>query len=643
MSSESFLPMNSLVGPTLTDMYQISMTYAHWKNGRVNEPSCFDLFFRKNPFKGEFTLFCGLEEVLRFCHSFKFTEEDIVYLQSIMPTCDPAFFPWLQALDCREVKLFAHREGSIVFPREPLIRVEGPLGICQLLETTLLTLVNYPSLLATNALRIRLATGPSAELLEFGLRRAQGPDGGVSASKYAIMGGFDGTSNVIAGRLYGMPVKGTHAHAYVMSYTSLSALASTTLCRKDDPAKKQIEFVSVVLEKRSMLYGSDGAYQTNDSELAAFISYAQAFPDGVLCLVDTFDTLKSGVPNFLSVGLALIEFGYKPIGIRLDSGDLAYLSREARKLFRLADSKAGLTEVLGKCKIVASNDLDEDTILSLIQQGHEINTFGIGTNLVTCKKQPALGCVYKVCILCACACAANALLRSNHVFFPSLSTKIDQHRTPWPPTQLVEIRGEPRIKLSEDAEKVVIPGRKTIYRLWGVGALRPPLCPSCAFGPSVALCPGWLGEKCLANKSVLISTPLSHHSPLSISTTTHHSEDHPLMDVLQREDEAPPQAGKRILCRHPFEESKRANVTPTRVEKLLELVFDGARGPEHSVVAPLPKLLEIKDYVTAQIVKMRRDHIRHVNPTPYKVSLSGSLYDFMHQLWLENAPITDIH
>jgi len=643
MSSESFLPMNSLVGPTLTDMYQISMTYAHWKNGRVNEPSCFDLFFRKNPFKGEFTLFCGLEEVLRFCHSFKFTEEDIVYLQSIMPTCDPAFFPWLQALDCREVKLFAHREGSIVFPREPLIRVEGPLGICQLLETTLLTLVNYPSLLATNALRIRLATGPSAELLEFGLRRAQGPDGGVSASKYAIMGGFDGTSNVIAGRLYGMPVKGTHAHAYVMSYTSLSALASTTLCRKDDPAKKQIEFVSVVLEKRSMLYGSDGAYQTNDSELAAFISYAQAFPDGVLCLVDTFDTLKSGVPNFLSVGLALIEFGYKPIGIRLDSGDLAYLSREARKLFRLADSKAGLTEVLGKCKIVASNDLDEDTILSLIQQGHEINTFGIGTNLVTCKKQPALGCVYKVCILCACACAANALLRSNHVFFPSLSTKIDQHRTPWPPTQLVEIRGEPRIKLSEDAEKVVIPGRKTIYRLWGVGALRPPLCASCAFGPSVALCPGWLGEKCLANKSGIISTPLSHHSPLSISTTTHHSEDHPLMDVLQREDEAPPQAGKRILCRHPFEESKRANVTPTRVEKLLELVFDGARGPEHSVVAPLPKLLEIKDYVTAQIVKMRRDHIRHVNPTPYKVSLSGSLYDFMHQLWLENAPITDIH
>ena len=439
MSSESFLPMNSLVGPTLTDMYQISMTYAHWKNGRVNEPSCFDLFFRKNPFKGEFTVFCGLEEVLRFCHSFKFTDEDIHYLQSIMPTCDPAFFPWLQALDCREVKLFAHREGSIVFPREPLIRVEGPLGICQLLETTLLTLVNYPSLLATNALRIRLATGPSTELLEFGLRRAQGPDGGVSASKYAIMGGFDGTSNVIAGRLYGMPVKGTHAHAYVMSYTSLSALSSTTLCRKDDPAKTQIEFVSVVLEKRSMLYGSDGAYQTNDSELAAFISYAQAFPDGVLCLVDTFDTLKSGVPNFLSVGLALIEFGYKPIGIRLDSGDLAYLSREARKLFRQADSKAGLTDVLGKCKIVASNDLDEETILSLIQQGHEINTFGIGTNLVTCKKQPALGCVYKVCCVVSGGILSVAVdgLVLTWLSFPSSLPQSDTpptHSPTHPPT-----------------------------------------------------------------------------------------------------------------------------------------------------------------------------------------------------------------
>ena len=556
----AFTPMNPLVTPLLTDMYQISMTYAHWKNGRVNEHSTFDLFFRKNPFKGQFTVFAGLEEVLRFVHSFRFTDSDCEYLKTIMFGCDPAFFVWLRQLDCRQVKLYSLKEGTICFPKEPLLRVEGPLGICQLLETNLLTLINYPSLLSTNALRIRIAAGEKCELLEFGLRRAQGPDGGLSASKYAVIGGFDGTSNVMAGNLYGIPVKGTHAHAYVMSYLSLSSLNSTTLARKGDPTATQLEFVSVVLEKRNLLYG-DAASQCNDSELAAFISYAQAFPDSLLALVDTYDTLKSGVPNFISVGMALLDFGYKPVGIRLDSGDLAYLSRQTKRLFMEADAKLLLgragadgdnvnvnvnvskVPVFENCKIVASNDLDEQTIYSLIQQGHEITTFGVGTNLVTCKKQPALGCVYK----------------------------------------LVEISGEPRIKLSEDIEKVVIPARKNVYRLTGANG-------------------------------------------------------HPLIDILQRVDESPPEAGKKILCRHPFEEAKRANVTPVKVEALLQLVYDGGEV----VCKPLPSIMEIRAFVMEQVKAMRPDHMRAVNPTPYKVSASEPLYEYIHRLWLANAPIAEI-
>jgi nicotinate phosphoribosyltransferase len=401
---------------------------------------------------------------------------------------------------------------------------------------------------STNALRIRIAAGEKCELLEFGLRRAQGPDGGLSASKYAVIGGFDGTSNVMAGNLYGIPVKGTHAHAYVMSYLSLSSLNSTTLARKGDLTATQIEFVSVVLEKRKLLYG-DAVSQCNDSELAAFISYAQAFPDGLLALVDTYDTLKSGVPNFISVGMALLDFGYKPVGIRLDSGDLAYLSRQTKSLFREADAKLllGQGPVFENCKIVASNDLDEQTIYSLIQQGHEITTFGVGTNLVTCKKQPALGCVYK----------------------------------------LVEISGEPRIKLSEDIEKVVIPARKNVYRLTGANG-------------------------------------------------------HPLIDILQRVGESPPEAGKKILCRHPFEEAKRANVTPVKVEALLQLVYDGAREKDEVVCKPLPSIMEIRAFVMEQVKAMRPDHMRAVNPTPYKVSTSEALYDYIHRLWLANAPIAEI-
>ena len=198
-------PANSFVNPLLTDLYQLTMTYAYWKNKIHKKKAVFDLFFRKNPFKGADTIFAGLSEVLRFLSSYGFKEEQIAYIKKeLMPQCDPEFFSWLKKVDCSEIAMYAFREGTVVFPREPLIRIEGPLAVCQLLETTLLTLINYPSLVATNAARFRIAAGFDKVLLEFGLRRAQGPDGGVSASRYSYLGGFDGTSNVLGGQLFSL-------------------------------------------------------------------------------------------------------------------------------------------------------------------------------------------------------------------------------------------------------------------------------------------------------------------------------------------------------------------------------------------------------------------------------------------------------
>jgi nicotinate phosphoribosyltransferase len=394
------LPSSSSVTPLLTDLYQLTMCYVYWRDGRHDHNSIFDLFFRTNPFKGEFTIFAGLDEVLRFVQTFKVTDSDIAYLRTLIPSAEEGFWAWLGALDCSKVKLYAVAEGTLVFPREPLIRVEGPLGICQLLETTLLNLCNFASLVTTNAARMRLAVGEKASMLEFGLRRAQGPDGAMSASRYSFIGGCDGTSNVLAGKLFGVPPRGTHAHSMVCSYTGLGDLSSPMLGGKN--------IVELALKYRREM----GVTIASEGELAAFIAFSQSFPHNFLALVDTYDTLNSGVPNFLAVGLALLECGHTPKGIRLDSGDLAYLSKEARKQFRECDAKYGTK--FAECNIVASNDLNEAVILSLQEQGHEINTFAIGTNLVTCQAQPALGMVYK----------------------------------------LVEINGEPRIKLSQDSAKV---------------------------------------------------------------------------------------------------------------------------------------------------------------------------------------------
>uniref|UniRef100_A0A6B2L189 Nicotinate phosphoribosyltransferase n=1 Tax=Arcella intermedia TaxID=1963864 RepID=A0A6B2L189_9EUKA len=416
----------------MTDFYQLTMCYAYWKCGKSEQEAVFDLYFRTPPFDGEYTIFCGLEEALKYINAFKFSAADIEFLKTRMKDCEPEFFDYLGKLDCSKVKAYAIREGSVVFPSVPLIRIEGPLAVSQLLETTLLTLVNFSSLVATNAARYRVAADSSSKkgivLLEFGVRRAQGPDGGMSASRYAYIGGFNGTSNVAAAQSFNISVKGTHAHSFVTSFTGLQELKnfSTILRNKNTGKDEDLARIAMGFREKVNFDEFGKADASNNGEFVSFVAYAVSFPNNFLALVDTYNTMKSGLLNFVVVALALHEFGYKAIGVRLDSGDLAYLSKKSRELFRLAGERFKV-DYFEKLKICGSSDLDEEVLYSLNTQGHEIDIFGIGTNLVTCKGTPALGCVYK----------------------------------------LVSIGGKPRIKLSNNLKKVTLPGRKEAYRLVG--------------------------------------------------------------------------------------------------------------------------------------------------------------------------------
>ncbi|XP_034253453.1 nicotinate phosphoribosyltransferase isoform X2 [Thrips palmi] len=278
----------------LNDLYQITMAYAYWKSGKKKDHAVFDLFFRQNPFQGEFTIFAGLEESLKFLENFQYSDSDIIYLRETLPSSiEPEFFDYLKNLTANEVTVYAIEEGSVVFPRVPLLRVEGPLIICQLLETTLLTLINFASLMATNAARYRIAAGKQVSLLEFGLRRAQGPDGGLSASRYAYVGGFDGTSNVLAGKLFNIPVRGTHAHSYITSFTGTNDLHIKTLCHR--VTREEHDMLSLCQQWRIELakHLETLTEEASDGELAALIAFAIAFPDGFMVLVDTYD-VKSG-------------------------------------------------------------------------------------------------------------------------------------------------------------------------------------------------------------------------------------------------------------------------------------------------------------------------------------------------------------
>lgn len=340
------LQMSSLA--LLTDLYQLTMAYGYWKLGKAEREAVFHLFFRIAPFDGGYAIAAGLGPAIEFLKQYHFEQSDIDYLATLTGNDDrPLFeagfldylhnFRWTCDVD-------AIPEGTIVFGHEPLVRVKGPILQCQILETALLNIINFQTLIATKSSRICAAT-KGEPVLEFGLRRAQGIDGGLSASRAAYIGGCAATSNVLAGKMYGIPVKGTHAHSWVMSF---------------------------------------------ETEADSFAGYAKAMPNNCVFLVDTYNTLE-GVREATRIGKRLREQGHEMVGIRLDSGDLAYLSIEARKIL----DEAGFPNAA----IVASNDLDERIIESLKGQGAKITVWGVGTKLATAHDQPALGGVYKLAAL----------------------------------------------------------------------------------------------------------------------------------------------------------------------------------------------------------------------------------------------------
>lgn len=357
-----------------TDKYQINMMYAHWVHGTLDRKAVFEIFFRKLPFGNGYAVFAGLQRIVDYIKSIRFDEDVLAYLREQEEHYDPAFLELLSKFRFSGT-LYSVEEGTIVFPDEPLIRVEATIFEAQLLETALLNFMNFQTLIATKASRIR-QVAPEDVLMEFGTRRAQEADAAIWGARAAYIAGFDATSNMRAGMLFGIPSKGTHAHAWV---------------------------------------------QANDSEEEAFEKYAAALPDQVTLLVDTYDTLRSGVPHAIKVAKELERQGKKMAAIRLDSGDLAYLSKTARTML----DDAGLPYVA----IVASNDLDENIMFNLKAQGAKIDSWGVGTQLITAADQPALGGVYKL-----------------------VAREKDGEL-------------EPVIKISGNPEKVSTPGKKEVYRI----------------------------------------------------------------------------------------------------------------------------------------------------------------------------------
>ncbi len=359
----------------LTDFYQLTMMNGYDFNQKSDEIMVFDMFYRKNPNNGGYTIVCGINEVIDYVENLKFTKEDIDYLRK-QDIFNEEFLKYLENFKF-EGEIYAVEEGSIMFPNEPIIRVKAKAMQAQFIETAILCIVNFQTLIATKASRI-CYSAMGDDVMEFGLRRAQGPDAGLYGAKAAVIGGCIGTSNVLAGKMFDVPVLGTHAHSWVQSF---------------------------------------------DSELEAFRAYAKTYPTKTMLLLDTYDTLGSGIVNAITVFKELREQGYEPLGVRLDSGDLEFLSKEVRK--RL--DEAGFENV----KITASNDLDENTITSLKNQGAKIDVWGVGTKMITSFDWAALGGVYKLC----------AVIKDGETI--------------------------PKIKISEDPVKINNPYPKNIYRIYG--------------------------------------------------------------------------------------------------------------------------------------------------------------------------------
>ncbi len=464
----------------MTDLYQLTMMYGYWKHNMQKNRAVFDLYYRR---QGEVTahaIAAGLEQAVEYIQNLSFDDEDLQYLRSLK-LFDERFLQELSHLRFTG-DLYAMPEGTVVFPDEPIVRVFAPIMEAQLIETALLNIINHQTLIATKAARVcQAAQGGS--VLEFGLRRAQGPDAGIYGARAAIIGGCSATSNVLTGQLFGIPVKGTHAHSWVMSF---------------------------------------------GSELEAFRAYAETFPDSCLLLVDTYDTLRSGVPNAIIVFQELKAKGHEPVGIRLDSGDLTYLSRTARKML----DGAGFQNA----KIFASGDLDEDVIWNLIAQGAKIDVWGVGTRLITSQDNPALGGVYKL--------AAEEIDGVLH----------------------------PRIKISDNPQKITNPGLKVLYRVYD-------------------------GQ---SNKAVA--------------------------DLIALEEEQY-DATKPLRLFDPENTWKTMTVTNYILRPLLVPVFSSGE-----LVYEAPSLLAIQAYAAREMDSFWGEYRRLQSPHRYKVDLSQPLYDLKQQL-----------
>lgn len=476
----------------LTDLYQLTMMQGYFKNP-TDQVVVFDMFYRKNPCSGGYAIAAGLDQVIDYIKGLHFSYEDIEYLKSLN-IFDTDFLEYLRSFHFTG-DIFAIPEGTVVFPREPLLKVIAPIMEAQLIETAILNIINHQSLIATKASRVVHAARGDG-IMEFGLRRAQGPDAGIYGARAAMIAGCVGTSNVLAGAMFDVPISGTHAHSWIMSFPD---------------------------------------------EYTAFKTYANMYPDACILLVDTYDTLKSGVPNAIRVFQELRARGIKPkkYGVRLDSGDLAYLSKKVYGML----AAAGFEDAV----ISASSDLDEYLIDSLKAQGAKINSWGVGTNLITAKDNPAFGGVYKL---------AAIKEKSDDTYVP-------------------------KIKLSENTEKITNPGNKTIYRIYDkeTGKIRADLI-------------------CLADE------------------TFDESQDMIIFD--------------------PIETWKKTKIHggTYRLRELLQPVF--LKG---QCVYQSPSVMEIRDYCTKEKETLWDETLRLVNPHEVYVDLSDKLYkiksDLLEKMALE--------
>lgn len=459
--------------------------YGFFQAGKMNDEAVFDLFFRKNPFHNGYTVIAGLEKVVEYIRNLRFTEEDIQFLSKTGLFKDPAFIQELRQFHFTG-NLYAMPEGSVAFPNEPVIRVEARLFEAQLIETALLTMIGFQSLIATKANRI-VRSADGRPVMEFGSRRAQETEAALLGARAAVIGGCVATSNVLAGERYNLQVAGTHAHSWVMSFPT---------------------------------------------ELEAFRAYAKVYPENLILLVDTYDTLRSGVPNAITVFKELLEWYGRPpaFGIRIDSGDLAYLSKTARQML----DEAGFPDA----KIVVSNDLDEYLIRELQVQGAMIDSYGVGTRLITAFDQPAIGCVYKL-----------AAERMDGVW-------------------------SPRLKRSENPEKITNPGVKKVLRFFDQQT----------------------------QKAVV--------------------------DLIMLTDEEIPQQPFEVF--DPVHIWKRKTVHHAHYQELLVPIFQQGK-----LVYQLPTLEEIVLNLKQNVAAFSDEHVRLTNPHTYHVDLSQKLWDTKMRLLSE--------